>query len=288
LFVHHLHLSAEEATAAVVPKEGGRVQHLVDRRSGRELLLQRSAPEGPRVDFLASCTGGWDELFPNDSEWGGYPDHGVLWTTAFAALADRGERAVTLQATIPRPPVEIVRRLELLDEPRRGLRAETSVRATAAAGPFLWAAHPMLRVEPGWRIELPDGARDFAADTQLHGRFEPGEVLGPERWSEIGATIPAPQDRVCDVVYVDGVSEAVVRSPNGDRATRVSWDASFLSHLWVVTITGCFGLDHCLLIEPCTTRPYRLEEAVPAGSAVSMSAGDTVEWWIEIESLDLV
>jgi galactose mutarotase-like enzyme len=276
-------LRNEVAEAEVVADEGARVQHLRDRVSGRELLLQRAAEPGPRVDFLAACTGGWDELFPTDSEWQEHPDHGRVWTAAFDVVEAGGD-AAAFRVELDSPPVEIERRLSLLAPPRRGLRAETTLRARGPTGPFLWAAHPMLAVEAGWRIELPEGARNFEADRELPGRPPPGPLDAAQ--VDETAVIPARADEVCEVVYVDGVAAAAVRSPDGAHVTRASWDESFLRHLWLVTITGRFGLDDCLLIEPCTSRPYRLEDSIEAGTAGSLEAGEHVSWWFELESLD--
>lgn len=279
-----LEIGATEASLSVVPGEGGRIQSIVDGLSGRELLLQRIGASGPRLDFLESCTGGWDELFPNDSAWGDYPDHGLVWTLPFSVTSGF-DRGVTLQASIEAPAVSVTRRLTLLPAPRRGVRADTTLTTEEATGPFLWAAHPMLGVREGWRVELPAAADNFAADQDLPGRYETGRTLTREAWEQ-HSDIPAVSSGVAEVVYVDGVDQATVRSADGSAVTRVSWDAGFLRHLWLVVITGAYGLDDCLLIEPCTTRPYRLEDAVPAGAAPSLGAGEDVSWWVEVESLD--
>lgn len=279
-------IDSAEASLRVVPGEGGRVQSIVDGVSGREVLMQRVGEPGPRLDFLASCTGGWDELFPNDSAWGDYPDHGLVWTLPFAVTSGF-DRGVTLQASIDAPAVTLTRTLTLLAPPRRGVRAVMTLAAEEATGPFLWAAHPMLGVREGWRVELPASATNFEADPDLPGRYEGGGTLTREAWEQ-HSDIPAVSSGVAEVIYVDGVDEATVRSADGSAVTRVSWDAGFLRHLWLVVITGAYGLDDCLLIEPCTTRPYRLEDAVPAGTAPSLGAGEDVTWWVEVESLDPV
>ena len=49
---------------------------------------------------------------------------------------------------------------------------------------------------------------------------------------------------------------------------------------------GRCHVDDCLLIEPCTSRPYRLEEAIDTGSAPSLGGGEQVNWWVEIESIE--
>lgn len=272
------------ASLTVVPAEGGRIQNLVDGMTKRELLLQRSPVNTARTDFLESCTGGWDELFPNDSAWNHYPDHGLIWTEVFdRAVTDGG--ALVLQTTLSDPSVSVTRRISLLDSPRRGARSEITLSAISETGPFLWAAHPMLSVSEGWTIDLPGSATNFEVDDDLPGRAGSGRKIDRLEWERY-KTIPPISSGVAEVIYVDGVSEAVVHSSDGLSATRVSWDSSFLSHLWLVVITGAYGLDDCLLIEPCTTRPYRLDDAIEAGAAPSLDAGTSVTWWVEVESLD--
>lgn len=277
-------LSSPLCSAAIIPEEGGRIQHLVDRSSGRELLLQRTPAEGPRTDFLAACAGGWDELFPNDSAWRAYPDHGLLWTLPFKVQRRAGS-AMEMSAAVASPNVTIARRVALLEAPRRGLRSEIVLSALEATGPFLWAAHPMLAVSEGWVVELPSTAANLEADVDLPGRLGTGRALTRSDWKRVSG-IPPVSAEVGEVVYVDGVAEATVRSGDGRAATRVSWESSFFRHLWIVIITGAYGLDDCLILEPCTTRPYRLDEAVQAGSSLQLDRAEVVRWWIEVESLD--
>jgi galactose mutarotase-like enzyme len=276
-------LENPRTSVLIVPGEGGRVQSLFDRRSGRELLLQREGALGARVDFLASCRGGWDELFPNDSPWDGHPDHGVVWTAPFHVLEAR-RTTLLMSCELDSPPVDIERRVSLLGEERCGVAVEMCLSARAATGPFLWAAHPMLAVREGWRVDLPAEAANAEVDSELPGRLAPGP-LDAESVAQ-AAVVPPREAAVCEVVYVDGVDHADVRSPDGHSRTRVHWDGRFLRHLWIVVITGSFGLDDCLLIEPSTSRPYRLEEAIGAGSAFALERGEQVRWWVTVESLD--
>jgi hypothetical protein len=88
------------------------------------------------------------------------------------------------------------------------------------------------------------------------------------------------------VLYVDGAAEAVVRSPDGRCATRVAWDPQTLPSLWIVVVSGDAGIDLALLFEPCTSRPYRMEDAIAEGTARSLAAGESLTAWCEVESLD--
>jgi hypothetical protein len=262
--------------ADLLPDRGARVQHLVDLVSGRDLLYQRD-PE-PGSTFLATSTGGWDEMFPNDDPWNGFPDHGTVWSTAFD-VATKGPSRCTLVATVELPAVDLVRDCALLDPPRRGLRVETTVTARLPTGHFLWCSHPMLAVEPGWRSSFT-GSTAFARDSVLPGRV-PAAGVPPQQ-----PTVPDRNLGWSEVVYATGCTRARIGSPDESRVTEISWDPAFFRHLWVTTVTGEVGIDLCVLLEPSTTRPYRMSEAVPSGDAMRLAAGERVSFWVEVESRD--
>ena len=274
-------LRSEEVRAEIVPDEGARVQSLIDLRSERELLFQRAAPALPRDDFLTCSTGGWDGMFPNDTPWDNHPDHGRVWSAPFTTLS-AGDEAAEFGATIDQPAVTIERRFELLPPPHRGLRVTTLLLALEGTGPFLWACHPMLAVDTGWRIDLD--AAYIEVDAEAPGRFTPGSLPASARASAL--TIPAAGEGWSEVLYAAGVNLAQVGSSDGAATTRIAWDDGFLPELWLVTVTGQLGLDLCFLFEPCTSRPYRLDEAIASDRAVRLARGERRQFWCELESLD--
>lgn len=275
--MNSLVLSDDSTRVEIVPAEGARVQHVTDRVSSRELLYQRTPPPGPRADFLTGCPGGWDEMFPNDTPWAGHPDHGRIWSLAFEVVEADPGRAL-LSARLAEPPVAVERRFTLLAPPRRGVRAEVRLRALADTGPFLWTSHPMLAVASGWAIDV--GGEALEADEEAPGRY------AGNRCVDVTPVVPHAGGGWSEVLYATGPTEAVVISPDGRRRTRMIWDAGFLRHLWVVTVTGQFDLDLCLLFEPSTSRPYRVDDAAAEGEAVRLARDETRRWWTELESLD--
>lgn len=76
------------------------------------------------------------------------------------------------------------------------------------------------------------------------------------------------------------------RSPDGRSATRVAWHAEALPHLWIVAAPPSFGNEEALLFEPSTRRPYRLEDALVAGTAGSLAARECLTAWCAVESFD--
>jgi hypothetical protein len=270
-------LSDDRTRVEIVPAEGARVQHVTDLVSSRELLYQRTPPPGLRSDFVTGCPGGWDEMFPNDTPWAGHPDHGRIWSLAFEVVKADAGRAL-MRARLTEPAVSLQRRFALLAPPRRGLRVEIHLEALADTGPFLWTSHPMLAVAPGWTIDV--GGAALEGDNEAPGRYaETGHV-------EVTLAVPPAGEGWSEVLYATGPTRAAVISPDGRHGTRMTWDAAFLRHLWVVTVTGQFDLDLCLLFEPSTSRPYRVDDAVAEGEAAALAGGETRRWWTELESLD--
>jgi hypothetical protein len=276
-------LQTEVARAVIFPGTGGRVQHLVDRRSERELLYVRPAGEG--ADFACATTGGWDLLFPNDEAWRGHPDHGRVWNAAFV-VEEAGPTACRLSVSLDAPAARVTRSFSMLEPPRAGLREELLIRAEADLGPCLIAPHPALAANTGWRLQLPPGMTEVSTDRDYPGRFRPEQTL---EWAD-ASTVPGIQPALVEVLYVDGVSEGRVAAPDGRSCTLVRWDARSLPHLWICTLTGVYadGPPAMVLLEPATSRPYRLDEAIGAGRFTSLTAGETWQTTVEVESLDRV
>jgi galactose mutarotase-like enzyme len=279
-----LELATQNIRVEVLPEAGGRIQRVLDRRSNRELLYQRSPSPHATDDYLAATTGGWDVLFPNDEPWRGHPDHGRVWAEPFTTVLTWAS-GIELHAVLGDPPVDVTRRIALLDAPRVGVREEVTILARADTDPFLVAPHPMLAVNPGWLIELGDGRRTIAADANFPGRFSPEQSLGEDEWRE-ASVVPASSPVVVEVLYVDGVESGEIASPETSCRTRVVWDAQALPYLWICTIAGLAGHGTFVILEPCTSRPYRLDDAIAAGTAVSLRAGERWSCWTEVESLD--
>jgi hypothetical protein len=141
----------------------------------------------------------------------------------------------------------------------------------------------MLAVASGWRVQGLDEV-PLQVDDILTGRLASGAL--PTAARSVALTAPDASVGLVEVIYANGVSAAQVASPDGRARTSLEWDAGFLPWLWICTVSGEVGIDLCILLEPCTSAPYRVADALRAGTAAQLSAGEHVEWWIEMESLD--
>jgi hypothetical protein len=140
----------------------------------------------------------------------------------------------------------------------------------------------MLSVAPGWRIGVGDAALE--ADRLDPGRARPGP-LDPATREDV-LSLPTPSQGWQEVLYAEATGEASVESPDARSRTRVRWDAGFFRHLWIVTLSGFESVDLALVLEPCTSKPYRLDEAIAAGQTETLDASARRTFWSEVESRD--
>ncbi|WP_329616958.1 hypothetical protein OG244_31420 [Streptomyces brevispora] len=126
------------------PEHGGRWTSL--RAAGREWLWHRPEPRRPGVrpgDSFADA-GGLEECVPTVR---GVPDHGDAWARPWQRVSDGTE-------SVDCPDFRLSRRIRADAD-----RTVADYRLTAEPGyRFLWAAHALLDLAPGARIEIADGA----------------------------------------------------------------------------------------------------------------------------------
>ncbi|WP_329183865.1 hypothetical protein [Streptomyces sp. NBC_01428] len=252
---------------------GGRWTSL--RASGREWLWRREAPErnGVRPGAPFVDAGGLEECLPTVR---GTPDHGDVWSRAWARVGDRdvvhGDRfrlARTLRATED--------------------GAEVDYELTAEPGfPFVWAAHALLDLSGRASLHLTAGAptRLFPeAAPLLAGEWPPDapwvegkwpaprglrlDRFGPDDGTAVGAVVDAPHacvhdgpDRLSFALEADGqpLSVALWRNLGGFPDGRP------------YRSTG---------VEPMLGRVFDLASAGP-GDAARVPASGAVRWRLTV------
>lgn len=53
----------------------------------------------------------------------------------------------------------------------------------------------------------------------------------------------------------------------------MSWTRAYVPYLWIVTIARDPRIPLALLLEPCTSRPFRLDEAIVNETAPRLKGG---------------
>jgi hypothetical protein len=289
-------LENEALRVSVLPEVGGHVFEVVDRAAGRDLLWHnertqpRPAPYGAHFDDWWS--GGWDEIFPSGDRGtlNGelLPYMGELWCVPWTAevRSDKDAASVTTRGFGTVAAARFERTLSLrADEPvlHVGYRIESKdVRPL----PFTWGIHPAFAVTPSHRIDLP-------ASTVLVG------VSSDPSMGVAGETYPWPH--LPDPTAPGGLRdmrrvrprEAVVfgghwatdltggwvalTDTSSRRGVAVVFDRAVFPHVWLWQVYGGWRAHHHVALEPWTSHPQQLEEAVAAGRARVLQPGAALE-----------
>src|SRR6266567_3568207 len=160
-------LNNQHVEIAVVPELGSRIISLKDLRTRREWLWH---PPGERKlfrnnagdNFARSPLVGMDECFPTIAPcaWQGrnLPDHGEVWAASWTVDGEAWQDGVlrtTAELTIS--PFDLERTIELQDNVAH-LNYRLKNRS-ATPELYLWAMHPLLRLQPGDHLQLPVSTR---------------------------------------------------------------------------------------------------------------------------------
>jgi hypothetical protein len=293
-----LRLSGREVTVTVMPRLGGKVSSIV--WCGHELLFQN--PERPLrpasygasyADFDAS---GFDECLPSigacrypTAPWQGIPvpDHGELWPVPWSAVRD--SNALHLAVDGIQFPYSLRKSIELL--PDAGIRFRYRFHNRSASPfPFIWAAHPLLAVEEGDRIHLPEPLNvivDWSRNERLGEQFtvHPWPIALDREGRDVDMRlIGGPDLGFVEKLYTTRLAEGWC-GVHGERSGR--WVAMIFSTGnipfvglsinqggWPVEGRGYFNLG----LEPCNGFPDRLDLAVERGAYALARPDETLEW----------
>ncbi|MEI9960441.1 MAG: hypothetical protein WDM76_04700 [Limisphaerales bacterium] len=160
-------LGNDEIELAVTPELGAKIISLKNLRTGREWMWH--PPGGLKLfrnhigdDFSQSPLVGADECLPTIApcSWQGreLPDHGEVWSAPWKVDAQAWENGIlktSLKLKIS--PFEFERTIELVENEIQISYQLNNHGATDES--FLWAIHPLLRLQPGDQLELPASTR---------------------------------------------------------------------------------------------------------------------------------
>lgn len=247
-------LGNQDLEITVVPELGAKITSLKNLQTRREWMWH---PDGGLKlfrnrlgdDFSRSTLVGADECLPTIAPclWRGrnLPDHGEAWSAAWNVdAAAWGEGVLKTSVKLPLSPLEFERTLELDEKSVRVSYRLTS--QSPVPERYLWALHPLLRVQPGDRLTLPATTR---------------ALLNGETWVDaVGTQIPAGG---CSKAFAAPVREGVaglVNERSGD-CLWFEWNPAENNTLGLWLTRGGWHGHHHLAVEPTNGAPDPLTEA---------------------------
>jgi len=278
------------------PGLGAKLCSLRDRRSGREWLLPSQLPGGgyPQPsygdDFSRFDTSGFDECFPTVSAAPPWPDHGELWSRAWAVAQEGDSLVACIEGRAW--PYTFTRRATLEEDT---LRLDYTLENHATDPfPYLWSAHPLLKVTPGMRLVLPEGVHEAfvngASDDRMgvHGEMRPWPGLAPGL--DLSTVPPVTRGQAVKLFIPDmREGRAGIHDPRSGDALTFTWDPAELPHLGLWLCYGGWPMDGrpghlTVALEPCSGMPDQLQEAAARGTCAVLGPGGRSTWNLRLRS----
>jgi galactose mutarotase-like enzyme len=285
----------------ILPDFGGKISSIRSVRTGEEFLLpplrrRRTIPA--TASFSEGDGGGFDECLPSVATCPSIageppvPDHGDMWRLRWNI--ESRDPAIVLHADAVSRPLRLTRRASLAGS---SLILQYQLRNLSHAPTnWLWSAHPLLRVEAGDRIVLPDDIQKVTVEYSAGGLFNRNSSIA---WPLAQST----SGRVLDLSSVgrkDGVTAhklfarmgnfgwgALYRHKPG-QGLVLRFDPSALAFMGVWICSGAWPekgseKQYTVALEPTTSDTDSLASAKRNGSAGHLKPHGHWQWTMEIE-----
>jgi len=284
----------------IVPELGSKALSLRSQGSGREWLWQsgkKLGNEGYGSSFASGDESGWDEMFPCIdaceyplAPWQGVniPDHGEVWSLPWEASDSDSSLHCRVEGV--RFPYVLEKSYSFTPEGALHINYAVTNRADQPFS-FLWAAHPLLQIHEGMRLQVADGL------DEIEIAYSEGERLGS--FSDLRPWPLSPtNDGTVDLSLTEGNNGkyaekyyftgkvnngfAALHDPVSGESLRFSFPAEQVPYLAVWANYGGFGGNYQLALEPATGRMDKLGEAVQRNEVAVVSAGEVYRWHLEV------
>lgn len=292
-------VETEALKLLVQPRNGGRIESLTSKATGREFFWQDPRAEFSQADYVSHGISGYDECLPTISECE-YPDapfrgqrlgdHGSVWNQEWEARIEE-DRVVTsvIASTLP---LRLERTLSC-PEPNRVHLDYAISNLSDAPLKFIWSAHPCLAVERDSLIVLPDSVTEVRPYIPGPLAVEDGKVGWPEVRLQDGSVLRL--DTGFDIsrgfhtkLFATFANEGwcELRHPSGESLRfEVPVDKVPYCGVWINQGGLIFDKSNpsCIVaLEPCTGINDEVPIAEAMGGCSSLNAGEVLEFGLEM------
>jgi hypothetical protein len=287
----------------VVPSYGGKTVSLQDKRTGREWLdaaqgLSPRRPHGTDEDWEIFDRSGWDECFPTvdpcaypDGEWVGryIPDHGEVWRLEWEGCAENSGVTPALLMGVDGQvlPYRFEKTVRLISDEAMLIEYSVENRSSSPFA-FLWAMHPLFRVEPGMELRLGTSVDEVAVSYSAADRLgERGTTVGwPSPRPGVDLSIVGrPTEGTAEKYYVksplvEGYAE--IRHRETGESLTLQFDPASIPFLAVWTNYGGWNGGYHLALEPASGYLDRLDEAIRTDRVLRVPEQGKTNWQVKL------
>ena len=281
----------------VLPDLGAKIYDIVHKETGENLLWHNprvrphKVPFGSRFDDVYS--GGWDEIYPNDAEVvvgpDRFPDMGEAWSLPWDYEISEGRNSVTLTTRVQTPisPAQLQRKLTLRSGESKFSCSYEFRNLSQNEIKFLWKVHAAFPINRACRIEIP--ARYGIVEPRFSGSYSPGRYNWPVARTKGGEKADVsrvdPDLNNCTLHFVTGLREGLTRFVDGERGlmSTLRFDPELMDNVWLWLAYGGWRGHFTAVIEPCTSYPMDLNEAIKRKHFSRLRGGENLKTSVEFE-----
>ena len=289
----HILLQNEFLEATILPEIGAKIFDLIHRPTGHNFLWHnpRIPPQRYAIEanFDNYWCGGWDDAFPTceASLYRGeqYPNLGELRSVTWKVEEATAEFAA-LSAFGPISPVAAKKTVRLRE------RALEMTYEIANLGPsdidFLWGTHPAYAITGRTILHIP--ARTGIVGVSSHpsfgvaGQVYPWPMLASEHGSADMSRARGASANLSAGHYATDLAAGwyAVEDAGRGQSLLFEFDLAVCPYLWMWLSYGGWRGYHLAVIEPWTSCPVTLAEAVEAGTHRQLKAGERFQTSIRL------
>ena len=286
--IRAIRLENETIRMDVAPSVGGKIVSIYSKPLQKEFLWTNKSleleqyPVGTPYDPF--FFGGVDELLPSDIpelvQGVEYPDHGELWTMNLDYLLN--ENGVTIFGKLPLSELDY-EKVITPDRSQPFIHIDyTITNQTVSARSFLWKLHAALQITQGDQMEC-SATKGQVVDPD-YSRFK---STTPFDWPVIegvdASKVPAKNGTV-DFYYLYGTGkgEMSMISPQSNSRFTYIFDPKVFPYLWYFASYGGFSDHYTAILEPCTTMPISVNEAIRLNQCSILEPGESVRTRVSI------
>jgi len=292
---------------AVFTIHGAKLVSLIDKRSGRELMLQSKNEKlilgTYDSDYNAVDVCGFDEMFPTidvcyseQYPWEGVkmPDHGEVWSLDWDCASDSEKIEACIYGV--RFPYKLSKSIYF--NGNGALRCDYRLENLSAFNmEFLWAAHAMFAMEEDSYIILPAGQTNatltYTHDGYLGSGY--GDTMKIDEKFDVAAiddcsykiNFSRKNKVYMEKFYLNGVVEhgicGVMYTSDGS-AYKMAFPAEQVPYLGVLISNG-LHIGECVILEPCTAAFDRPDRAKAFNCNSVVGAHSVYKWHLEFSRL---
>jgi hypothetical protein len=272
----------------IVPAIGGKISSIFNKKLKKEFLWRNiNLPlekYQPGDEYDSRFYGGMDELIPNDIpekvDSLDYPDHGELWTTALGYQLN--EDSISVSGKLKTSGL-FYKKTIWMDKMAPIIYLDYTIRnEDDSIRHFLWKMHAALKIEAGDKLVSP--AKKAKVVDLDYSRFsQEAEFQWPLIENKDASIVPTKENGMDFFYLYDAADGNMSFLSEGEKHLfSFIYDKKIFPYQWYFASYGGFLNHYTAVLEPCTSMPLSVNDALRLGQCTVLAPGEEINTTMRI------